>query len=412
MRTAAVAALVFAGLLPAAARAGEGPKVVHLKTRDGLTLEADWYSGGEGMPGIVGLHMYPADRTSWKPLAEHRPEGFHFLAVDLRGYGGSKVQDGKDLSPRVKDRDPTLFQAMWQDAEAAVKFLRTEAKCDPKRIGIVGASVGCSLAIDTAVRDGRIAGVACLSPGTNYFGIPTVDTIKSWPAGTPLLLVSPEGEAEGGAKPLAAELKGRPEVELRSVPGGREMHGTLMLDLVRKRLGLWLMSALRREMLDGVLDATEKSSIVPLPAAEGAPEARGRVQGDASALNVYWRREAQGGSGTGNLELLVTILDGNRQVVANKRLRGMASGEGALLKAWMDTWDGQKWQEQPLGQVPGLAMIRGDLLEARLPWTIFGVTSTTLLEWHLWIDGARELPRPEPLKNPRHATFVMDDWEP
>ncbi len=420
MRILAATALAVALLPPAPGLAADGPKVVHLKTQDGLDLEADWYQGAEGMPGIVGLHMYPADRTSWKPLAEKRPPGFHFLAVDLRGYGGSRVQGGKDLSERVKAREPQHFQSMWQDAAAAVKFLRGEAKCDPKRIGIVGASVGCSLAIDTAVRDGKVAGVACLSPGTNYFGIPSIDHVKSWPAGTPLLLVSPEGEAEGGAKPLAAELKGRSEVEVRTIPGGRELHGTLLLPKVENRLGKWVECVLGRQILDGVIDRWEECG--------GAKKPHGwdpRIPRDAEvhssvtstapgamALDLWFRRDPVVSTLSGVLEVVVTLVDDEGEVTENRRLRGMASGDGTLLKAWLDTWREDRWVEEPLGSLPGTAVVREGVLEAHIPWAVFGITKSTAVVCRCFVEGDLGGNRPSPIDRAEQSDQpVMDYWE-
>ena len=72
-----------------------------------MKLQCDYYpSGKKGAPGVVALHMFRNVRQSWKPVAAKFAEaGIDFLAVDMRGHGESKVQDGKDLSERVYFRD-------------------------------------------------------------------------------------------------------------------------------------------------------------------------------------------------------------------------------------------------------------------------------------------------------------------
>ena len=264
MRTGLVpVAFALLALAAAAAPAGEGTRTVKLKTADGMTLDADLYGGSEGMPGIVALHMYQSDKSAWKPLAERRPSGWSFLAVDMRGHGGSKTQGGKDLTDQVKKRDEALFQGMWQDALAGVAYLKDEVKCDPKRIGLVGASVGCSVAIEATIRRGQdIAAVAALTPGTAYLGIPTMDQVKSW-KDQPLLLLSSEKEAEGGARPIYEALRRRPDVEQQVVPG-EDIHGTKMFGKVpgiEDRLASWFDAVLGREFVDGAVDPVEKRII-------------------------------------------------------------------------------------------------------------------------------------------------------
>jgi pimeloyl-ACP methyl ester carboxylesterase len=369
------ALLLLAALSPAApAPASPMASVVKFKTADGMTLEADWYAGDEGMPGVVGLHQYPSDRTSWKPLAEKRPAGWHFLAVDLRGYGGSKTQDGKDLSDRVKKRDPELFKAMWQDALAAVKHLRDEAKCDPKRIGLVGASVGCSIAMDATVRRGQdVAAVCCLTPGTDYLGVPTMDHLKTWKE-QPLLLLSAEDEAEGGAKPIAAALSRKPEVELRIVPG-EKIHGTNMFGKaagIEDRITAWLEAVLGRQILDGVIDPVEAK----------VPEGRGdeqtfqgglekslRIRVDAKGINIV-------GEGTFSPAFLLFVdPTGSTEEFppGGKRLRGSGSPSGSLVGAAVDTWNDGSWAEQPVGARPGMALVNEQVLEFRIPWKVFAI---------------------------------------
>ena len=159
----------------------------------------------EGGAGVVLLHMVKSDRAAWNPvLKAFAARDIAVLAIDLRGHGKSALQGKKDLAPLVEKRDVALFAAMHQDAIAAVRWLVKEGKCDAKRIALVGASVGCSIAIDAAQRNPtEIAAVVCLTPGLKYLGLDTLAQLKTFPATTPLFLLSHRSEVEGGAKQIA-----------------------------------------------------------------------------------------------------------------------------------------------------------------------------------------------------------------
>ncbi len=386
MRVTLLAALFLAGVDAPARGGDDAPKAVTLRTQDGMELQADWYPGEAGMPGVVALHMYRQERSTWKPLAEARPRGYGFLAVDMRGHGGSKVQGGKDLSERVEKRDVPLFSAMWQDAAAAVKWLRTEGKCDPKRIGIVGASVGCSVAIDAAVRDPSVMAVACMTPGKEYLGVPTMEHVKSF-GKRPILLLSSEEEKAGGAVPIAEALKDDPECELRVVPG-KEIHGARMFGKVAEieaRLASWLRAALGRQVLDGRVDPCEVDgtpmngfSATIEPDTGDMPIYSFRLGIDAGGVNLSGQAP-EGKDCPPALELRFDPAapgDGDPPDGA-RRLRGEASGEGTLLRAWLDVRKDGKWVERPLGQLAGVAIVRGRVLEARIPWRTLEVARGT-----------------------------------
>ncbi len=368
MKALLLAALL---LLPAAP---PGPAVVTFKTADGMTIQADHYPGDEGMPGIVGLHMYPSDRSSWRPLAEKRPAGFHFLALDLRGYGGSRKQGTADLGEAVKKRDPQLFQAMWQDALAGVKFLRDEGTCDPKRIGLVGASVGCSVAIDATIRRGsEIAAVAALTPGKDYLGVPTMDHIRTWKE-QPLLLLSSEKEADGGARPIAAELKKRPEIELSIVPG-EDVHGTMMfgkVEGIEDRIASWFDAVLGRAILDGAADPVEKR-VLPgrgyeLPHDPNLKRSL-TVRTDSKGISIL-------GEGAFTASVVLFVDPAGKEDAFEEggiRLRGTGSPSGTLVGACRDTWTAGQWSELPVGNRPNALFVNPEFLEARIPWSLLRI---------------------------------------
>jgi dienelactone hydrolase len=218
---------------------------VRFATADGLSIAATWYPPAAGTPlpapVVVALPMYRHTRASYAPMV--RPvtdRGMGLLALDLRGHGDSAMQGADDLSKRVDDRDKSLFNAMHLDVEAAIAWLAKEKRTPKGRIALLGASVGCSVAIDTAVRvPGDVAAVACLTPGKDYLGVPTMEHVAKWPQGKPLLLISSAEEIDGGAGPILAKLEGR-GAELKRVAAStpeegadeRSLHGTNMFGRV------------------------------------------------------------------------------------------------------------------------------------------------------------------------------------
>ena len=187
---------------------------VSLKTADGLDVAGTFVPARkEGGAGVVLLHMYRSDRSAWKPLYKAlQNRGIAALAIDMRGHGDSAKQGKKDLAPRVAKRDAKLFNAMHQDASAAIDWLRGEGKCDPKRIAVAGASVGCSVAIDVARRRPEdVAAVLCMTPGAGYLGVDTLKHLETFPEETPLLLMSHESELAAGSTKI---VEARPATQL------------------------------------------------------------------------------------------------------------------------------------------------------------------------------------------------------
>lgn len=246
---------------------------VTLTTEDELTIAGTfWGAEDENAPGVVLLHMFRSDRTAWKPVVKAlRARGIAVLAIDMRGHGDSTKQGKEDLADRVAKRDAKLFNAMHHDAAAAVTWLSESGGCDADRIAIAGASVGCSVAIDTARRHpDAVSGVLCMTPGANYLGVDTIAHLAKLPADIPLLLLSHESELQAGA---TAIVEARPATRLviyddEPAKGGEAQrgwaHGTRMfgeIPLVELTVASFVAARTGSEresvVLDGVLGDDE-----------------------------------------------------------------------------------------------------------------------------------------------------------
>lgn len=149
-----------------------------LTTKDGFQISADYYEGPRSdCPGIVLLHMMPATKESWRVFAlKLQNAGFQALAIDFRGHGKSIVKNGEILN--YENFDNAEHQQKIHDIEEAIRFLINKNNPAPKMLFFVGASIGANLALQYMSEHTRIKGGALLSPGLNYRGVQTEQSIK------------------------------------------------------------------------------------------------------------------------------------------------------------------------------------------------------------------------------------------
>jgi len=161
---------------------------VSFVTQDGVTIVADYYSGAEGGPAALLVHMMPATKESWRQFAaELIGRGFSsVLAIDLRGHGGSRMQGEQKLDYR--DFEDEQHQAKIKDMEAAMQWLE-ERGATKDRLALVGASIGANLSIAYGAANAEIPTVVALSPGLNYRGVTTLDKMGQY-AGRELYLAA------------------------------------------------------------------------------------------------------------------------------------------------------------------------------------------------------------------------------
>ncbi|GEM_PF-1169194 len=203
-----------------------GPEKVSFETQDHVTIKADFYLERSYAPTVLCLPMYRHTRKTYAALVTPlRRAGFNILVMDLRGHGES----APELAERVQNRDPRVFNSMHLDVEAAIRFLGKRG-LDTTRLGLVGASVGCSVALASAVRyPGSFRACVVMTPGANYLGINSLRDARRW-HGIPLLILSSEEEAPR-VKVVADAFAG-PRTAFRIVPGSNR-HGTRMFGKVK-----------------------------------------------------------------------------------------------------------------------------------------------------------------------------------
>lgn len=223
---AAVLAPFLPVLLPAGATQGK-TELVSFRRRDETTIHGLLQKPPDaaGKPAVVCLPMYNHFKGDYRQLlAGFSMSGIVALAIDPRGHGASvKRPGGEDLAKRVRARETKIFLEMREDVDAAVEYLVQTVKVDPSKVGVLGASVGGSVAVHAAAENPKIAAVAWLTPGESYLGMPTMEHLKKL-GERPLLLATAQDEEGKGTNQLLETMQGR-KVEKQVFPVS-EAHGT------------------------------------------------------------------------------------------------------------------------------------------------------------------------------------------
>jgi len=203
---------------------------VSFKTEDGVEIVGTWHpTTVKDAPTVICLPMYRNVRGSYKPLvAPFTLLGMNVLAIDLRGHGDSAPA----LKRSVEQRDAKVFNAMHLDVKAAIEFVERAKGCDRTRIGLIGASVGCSVTIDATRRyPGDVRAAAILTPGAKYLGVDSLAHIKQWPGTRIFTFVSSEEEKKSA--PVMKALDAFDGSNYVVLPG-KGIHGTRMFGKVNE----------------------------------------------------------------------------------------------------------------------------------------------------------------------------------
>jgi pimeloyl-ACP methyl ester carboxylesterase len=197
---------------------------VSIPSGNALLTGSMYHAGKPNSPAVLLLHQWESDRHSYDGFAKQiQAKGFAVLSIDGRGFGDSTgATNGTIIRPGRTDAD---VKAMLGDVDAAFTFLSTQNNVDPEHVAIVGASYGSSLAIIYAADHPKVAAVALLSPGLNYFGnMPTDPAVKKF-GDRPLLLIAADDDKES-ADSVRALAKTDPKAAQKVYPAGG--HGTAL----------------------------------------------------------------------------------------------------------------------------------------------------------------------------------------
>lgn len=213
------------------------PIPVNYTTSDGVNIVGDYWTPidmSKPAPAIILLHMYQSERKTWYPqIVALEYAGFAIMIIDMRGHGESVEPASMNLSKRMKQKDATLFNAMHLDVEGGYQWLAKRKEVDLSRLALVGASVGCSVALDYAHRDKSVDVIALLSPGKNYLGIDSLEHMNHY-GHRALLMFTSEDERSRGFDELLSVAKSTGVLVESDVFDQEKIHGTHMYGKVTK----------------------------------------------------------------------------------------------------------------------------------------------------------------------------------
>jgi dienelactone hydrolase len=209
-------------------------RTISLRADDGRTINAIAFEPSQRpSPAVVLVPMLGRPKDDWDVVGQRLADsGILALAIDLPGLsdpGDSKVLAG------------------WSgDVRAAVAYLTSRPDVHSGSIGVVGASLGASLAALAAAADPGVRALVLVSPSLEYRGVRIDGAMKEY-GGRPALLVASSHDpyAVRTVHDLAKDPPGPRETRLSDVTA----HGTILLgrdaDMVRALVD-WLQATLPR----------------------------------------------------------------------------------------------------------------------------------------------------------------------
>lgn len=109
-------------------------------------------AGSSRLPAVVVMHGWGSSAADMAPVGRMLGEaGFQALLLDARCHGRS---DGDDFASMPR---------FAEDVEVAIAWLRMQPFVDPRRIALLGHSVGAGACLLAASRDPRVVGVVSVA---------------------------------------------------------------------------------------------------------------------------------------------------------------------------------------------------------------------------------------------------------
>jgi len=187
-------------------------------TSDGWAIAANYYPS----PGnaVVLLHKFASDKSEYMSFAkELNQKGYAVLAIDFRGHGESTTRNGQKVNwQSFSNLD---FISMTKDVAGARDWLTNKGY---DSFAIVGASIGANTAVNYGVTDAAVKTVVLLSPGLEFKGILTSQTIRNFTKPIFIVASNEDTYSARSAAILYENAQGKKEIKLFDNAG----HGASM----------------------------------------------------------------------------------------------------------------------------------------------------------------------------------------
>lgn len=165
---------------------------IEFPTDDEWNIKGHYYPATSSTWTLVLIHSQKKSSYEWKLWFPYLKEaGMGYLALDLRGHGGSRVNPvGSTTTWR---RFPISganneYNKMVRDVEGAISWLGSKGISE-KNIILVGSVLGANLAVKTAAIHPDIAMAIAISPALNANDVLIVNPLRMAYGKRPLLLI-------------------------------------------------------------------------------------------------------------------------------------------------------------------------------------------------------------------------------
>ncbi|MBR3604074.1 MAG: alpha/beta fold hydrolase [Elusimicrobiaceae bacterium] len=146
------------------------------QTQDGWAISALYQPAEENQKTLLLLHDVGKSYVDFATFSAKLTEkGFGYLALDLRGHGKSI---GKGVySSFAKEGVDNDYNKMTRDVNAAMDYLKGKGVPE-EDVFLVGAGMGANVAAKSASLWPNVAGVALLTPVTNFRDVLPISALR------------------------------------------------------------------------------------------------------------------------------------------------------------------------------------------------------------------------------------------
>lgn len=249
IRSASAAFLIFFLTLPIypveqATRIGSK---VTFTTRDGIKISGLYQPPSHGRQVFVLLHGLASNQEEWQPFVRSLVlRGYGFLSYDARGHGQSTFSTkGEKISYESfgAPEPDSQWNRMADDLRVGVNFLVNVKNIPKKKIGLMGASLGANVCLIYASQDKDMHQIILLSPGLNYAGLSTSDSITALNDRAIAIAASP-GDTYAYQSSSLLYQKIQSNKRAVFITGSNSRHGVQMFDgIFDKKILNWLSAA-------------------------------------------------------------------------------------------------------------------------------------------------------------------------
>lgn len=149
---------------------------VSFQTQDGWNISASYQPAEAGRKTVILLHDAGKSRNAFTTFSgKLADQGFGFLALDLRGHGKSVNKGG--YAYFAKEGVDNDYNKMTRDVNAAMDFLKGKGVRE-EDVVFVGAGMGANVAAKAAGLWPSAAGVAMLTPVTNFRDVLPIPALR------------------------------------------------------------------------------------------------------------------------------------------------------------------------------------------------------------------------------------------